>query len=142
MQIADVRKRVHDTIERARRSAAQRRVRIDAAGRDYEKFLEQVATPVFRQVANVLRAENYQFTVSTPGGAVRLMSDKSAGDYIELSLDTSTGEPQVLGHSSRGRGRRVIESEQPIVEDRPVAELTEEDVLAYLLRELEPFVER
>lgn len=142
MEIADVRKRVNATIERARRGAAERRARVDAAGHDYAKFLEQVATPVFRQVANVLRAENYFFTVFTPGGAVRLMSDRSGEDYVELSLDTSEGEPQVLGHTSRARGRRVVESEQPIAEGRPIAELTEEDVLAFLLGQLEPFVER
>lgn len=142
MQIADIRRQIHETIERARRTAAERRARVDAAGRDYETFLEQVATPVFRQAANVLRAENYQFTVFTPGGSVRLMSDKAAQDFIELSLDTSSGDPQVLGHVSRARGRRVLESERPIVENRSITGITEEDVLAYLLKELEPFVER
>lgn len=142
METADIRKRVHETIAHARRTAAARRTRADAAGRDYETFLDQVATPVFRQVANVLRVENYNFTVFTPGGSVRLMSDKAAEDYIELSLGTSEGEPQVIGHTSRARGRRILESERPIAETRAIAELTDEDVLAFLLKELEPFVER
>ncbi len=51
--------------------------------------------PLFRQVANVLKAEGYQFTVFTPGGSVRLMSERNAEDYIELSLDTSGDEPLV-----------------------------------------------
>lgn len=142
MQISDVRKRLLDTIERARRAAAERRARADTAGRDYEKFLEQVATPMFRQFGNVLRAEGYVFTIFTPGGSVRLMSDKAAEDFIELSLDTGSSEPQVLGRTSRARGRRVIESERPIAEGRRIPEITEDDVLGFLLKEIEPFVER
>jgi len=70
-----------------------------------------------------------------------LMSDKSSEDYIELSLDSSGDEPMVMGKSIRARGRRVIESERAIAE-QTVAHLTEEHVLQYLLKELEPFVER
>jgi hypothetical protein len=79
--------------------------------------------------------------VFTPSGAVRLMSDRSAEDYIELSLDTSGDEPMVLGRSSRARGRRVVEHERAIAE-QTVAHLTEEHVLQYLLKELEGFVEK
>ena len=88
-----------------------------------------------------MKAEGYSFNVFTPGGSVRLMSDKTAEDYIELSLDTSGEQPLVVGHSSRARGRRVVESERPVGEG-PVRELTEEQVLASLMEELEPFVER
>jgi hypothetical protein len=42
------------------------------------------------------------------------MSDRSADDYIELPLDTTETYPQVIGHASRGRGRRVTESETPL----------------------------
>lgn len=142
MQIADVRRHVRETIERARRAAAERRAGSDAAARDYDRFLEQIAIPIFRQVANVLRTENYQFTVFTPSGSVRLMSDKRGEDYVEILLETGEGEPQVVGHSCRARGRRVIETERPVAENRRIVELTEEDVLAFLLDELEPLVER
>ena len=69
------------------------------------------------------------------------MSDKSSDDFIELFLDTAGEEPVVMGHTKRGRGRRVIESERPIGSG-PVRELTEEAVLDFVLKELEPFVER
>jgi hypothetical protein len=141
MEISDVRRRVHESIERARRKAAERRGRVDAAGRDYEQFLEHVAVPVFRQVSSVLRADGYFFTVFTPVGSVRLMSDKSSDDYIELSLDTSEGEPRVMGHTNRARGRRVLDVERPVSE-KPIAEITDEDVVAFVAQELEPFVER
>ena len=142
MEISEVRKRVLETLDRAKRSAAERRARGDEAAREYDVFLSQVAVPLFRQIASALRPESYQFTVFTPGGSVRLMSDRSPEDYIELSLDTSGPLPQVIGHVSRARGRRVRESETPIGEGRPVGELREQDVLEFVLRELEPFVER
>jgi hypothetical protein len=139
LEISDIKRRVVETIERARRRAAERRTRHDAVAREYETFLDQTAIPVFKQVSNVLRAEAFAFTVFTPGGSVRLMSDRSTEDYIELTLDTSGDEPVVSGHTGRSRGRRVVESEQPI---GPPATLTENDVLSFVLKALEPLVER
>lgn len=141
MEISDVRKRVLETIDYSKKSAAERRERTDQAGRDYQVFLDRVAIPIFRQVANVLRAEGYVFNVFTPGGSVRLMSDRATEDYIELTLDTTEDAPRVMGHISRSRGRRVLESERPIAARAP-ADLTEDDVMAFVLTALEPFVER
>ena len=141
METSVLRKRLTETIEAARRTAAERRARSEAASRDYSQFLDTVAVPLFRQVANILKASGYSFTVFTPSGSVRLMSDKASEDYIELSLDTSADEPMVIGKSSRARGRRVLESERAIAE-QTVANLTEDHVLNYVLKELEPFVER
>jgi len=142
MEISEVKKRVLDTIERAKRTAAERRTRVDEAAREYEVFLERIAVPVFRQIANVLRAEGYLFNVFTPSGSVRLMSDRSAEDYIEVRLDTGGDAPRVLGHASRSRGRRVTESEWPLAERNAIRDLTEDDVLRFAMKELEPFVER
>jgi hypothetical protein len=141
MEISAVRQRVTETIERARRAAAERRARNDEAARAYQPFLDQIAIPLFRQVASVLKASGYAFTVFTPGGTVRLMSDRAAEDFIELSLDTSGETPVLLGHTSRMRGRRLVEAEHPI-SSRTIAETTTDDVLAFLLREIEPFVSR
>ena len=141
MEISDVRKKVHETIERARRRAAERRAHGDEASRDFEAFLERVAVPLVRQVANVLKADGYHFTVFTPAGSVRLMSDRRAEDYIELALDTSGDSARVIGHTSRLRGRNVTESER-IVGNGKAASITEDDLLEFLLKELEPLVER
>ena len=139
MEIADVRKRLVQTIERAKRQAAERRTRTDESARAFDIFLSTIAVPLFKQVANALRPDGYLFNVFTPSGSVRLMSDRSAEDYIELSFDPASEVPQVIGHTSRTRGRRVMESERPLGEP---AVLTEEDVLLFLLKELEAFVER
>lgn len=141
MDIAEVRKRVLQTIDRAKREAAARRARVDEASREYGEFLDRIAVPLFHQVARALRAEGHSFNVFTPSGSVRLASERSGEDYIELLLDTSGATPQVVGHCSRSRGRRVMETERPIGDGR-IAALSDEDVLEFLMKELEPFVER
>ena len=139
MEISVVRRRLTETIERARKQAAERRGRGDLAARQFEVFLQKTAVPLFRQVANALKGDGYSFTVFTPSGSVRLMSDRNADDYIELTLDSSDTPPRVMGQISRTRGRRVIDTERPIGEPES---LTEDQLLEFLLKELEPFVER
>jgi hypothetical protein len=139
METSDVKRRVVETIESAKRQAAERRTRTDEASRVYALFLDRTAIPLLKQIANVLRAQGINFTVFTPSGSVRLMSDRSSEDYIELTLDTSGDEPLVSGHVSRSRGRRVLESERPL--GSPDG-LTEDDVLTFVLKELTPMVER
>jgi hypothetical protein len=139
MEISLVRRRLTETIERAKRQAAERRGRGDQAARDFELFLQKVAVPLVRQIANALKADGYAFTVFTPTGSVRLMSDRAAEDFIELTLDADENPPRVMGQISRTRGSRVIDAEHPI---GPPAEITEEQLLDFLLKELEAFVER
>jgi hypothetical protein len=141
METSAVRQQVRQAIDRARRDAQERRTRADDAAKAYEPFLEQIAIPLFRQVADALKASQYPFTVMTPSGSVRLTSDRNAEDFVELTLDTTGERPAVIGHVSRSRGRRVIESERPIA-DVPVAEISSEQVLAFVLHEITPFVER
>ncbi len=141
METSDVRRRVGEAIAFARQAETQRRTRTDQATRAFDTFLERVATPLFRQVANVLKVQGYAFTVSTPGASVRLTSERNARELIELILDTSGDTPLVVGHVAYERGHRVVETERPIAEEA-VEDLTEEHVLAFVLKELEPFVER
>ena len=139
MEISLVRKRLTETIDRAKKQAAERRGRSDQASNAFDVFLHKIAVPLFRQVANALKADGYAFTVFTPSGSVRLMSDRAAEDYIEITLDTSNDPPRVMGQTSRNRGRRVIDAERAI--GTPEA-MSEEDVLEFLLKELEAFVDR
>ncbi|MGE3512343.1 MAG: hypothetical protein AB7N65_26050 [Vicinamibacterales bacterium] len=141
METAAVRKQVLDTIERARRAAQDRRARVDAARTDFAALLDRVVVPLCRQVAGALKAAGYPFVVNTPSGAVRLSSERSGDDYIEVSLDTEGDDLWVVGRTRRTWGRRVLESDRP-VRRSAVREITEEDVLTFLLKELEPFVER
>jgi hypothetical protein len=102
-------------------------------------FLQKIAVPLMRQIANALKADGYAFTVFTPSDSVRLMSDRSADDFIELALDPSAETPQVAARISRTRGRRVIDAERAV---GAPAEVSEEQLLDFLLREIEAFVER
>ncbi len=139
MDTPQLKKRVTQTIERAKKQAAERRGRADEASRAFETFLTTTAVPLVRQIANILKSEGYAFTVFTPSGSVRLMSDRASEDFVEISLETGGAEPQVIVHASRARGRRVDEVERAI---GAPASITEDELLDVLLRELEPFVER
>lgn len=135
-----MRRRLRGAVEEARRDAATRRARSEAAARDYEAFLVNVAVPVVQQMASALSGEGHHFRIDTPAGSVRMTSTGSPENYIEIALDTSQDPPEVVGRTSRGRGRRMITSERPVRDRTAVAELNEEDVLAFLLTEVVPFI--
>jgi hypothetical protein len=142
IEVSDVRRRVRGVIESARKRAQERRALADRAAHEFEDFLRDRAVPMFQTVAAALVAEGHRFKVHTPAGSVRLASDANAEDFIDIALDTTADPPAVVGRTSRGRGRRLITAERPVREDVPVGQLTEEDVLSFLLTELTPFVER
>ena len=142
MEVAQVRKRVQAGIAAARERAHRRRAQAAEAERAYVTFLQDVATPVTRQVANALKTEGHSFTVFTPGGGLRLASDRGRDDFIEFVLDTDSTPPQVLARISHTRGSRTIEEEQPVKRGTPPESLSEEDVLDFLVGALEPWLER
>lgn len=146
MEVSVVRQRVRELLDRSKRPAedrrAARRAQMDAATREYEAFLERVAVPLFKQVVNVLRVENHQFSVFTPGGSVRLMAERGNDDYIEVVLDTNGSGPKLIGRARRSRSGNVTETELVLNATSDISALTEEDLLGFLLSELEPFVER
>lgn len=140
--ISEVRKRLRGVIDSARREATERRKRAATSEGDYQRFLDDIAVPIFRMFAGALRAEGYPFNLETPAGMVRLASEKSSDDYLEIALDTSHDVPVVVGRSSHRLGRRLTESERPVRQEAVVSELTEEDLVEFLLRELKPLVEK
>ncbi len=142
IEVSEIRKRLRHTLEQARRQAAEHRTRADAAAKAYEAFLADVATPVVRMFAGVLKAEGYPFAVFTPAGGLRLMSERSNDDFIELFLDTGSDPPTVGARINRGRGRRLVTTERPVRENTAVENITDEDMVAFLLEEIRPFVER
>ncbi len=142
MEVSDVRRRVRIAIEKAKHDSAERRAHAESGARDYEVFLAQIAIPLFHQVASALVADGHPFKVFTPVGSVRLSSDRSPGDFIELAFDDGPDRPQVVGRANRGRGRQVISSERPIRENAAIAELTEDDLLSYILDEVTPMLVR
>jgi len=125
-----------------RERSARRRERNAAAQRAYENFLSEIAAPVTRQLANAMKAEGYAFTVSTPGNGVRFAPDHAREDFIELDLDTSGDQPEVMARVSRQRGSRTVDAELPVKRGASPEEISEEDFLEFLLGALEPWLER
>lgn len=126
----------------ARDRAKQRRLKTDEAEQAYEKFLDHLAAPLARQVVNALRAEGYAFTVSTPGRGLRMSLDQGRDDYIELALNTETEQPTVVGRIRRTRGSRTIDEERPVKPGAGPDGVSEDDLLEFLVRALEPWLER
>ena len=145
METSAVRQRVRTLLQQAKRSAADRRedrrAQTDQATREYEAFLQRIAVPLFKQVANVLRVESYPFEVFTPGGSVRLVSGRGSDNYIEVSLETKGVAPKLVGRVSHSRGGDVTQTELVLNATTNIEALTEEDLLGFVLTELEPFVE-
>jgi hypothetical protein len=142
MEVSEVRRRVRAAIESARREAQERRIRSDRASLEYQDFLRDRAVPLFQTVASALVAEGYRFKVFTPADSVRLASETSGNDFIELTLDAAADPPTVSGRTSRGRGSRLVDSERPVKAGKAVADLSDEDVLGFLMEEIAGFVAR
>ncbi|MBI3047597.1 MAG: hypothetical protein HYY76_04735 [Acidobacteria bacterium] len=142
MEISHVRNRLKRAITAARERARRRREHTAEAEQAYAAFLEQVATPVTRQLANALKAEGYLFTVFTPGSGLRLASDRGRDDYIEFALDTTAEPPQVVGRISLTRGSRTLADERPVKPGAAPDTISEDDLLTFLLDALQPWLER
>ena len=134
MDVSDLRKRILRAVDDARKDAAERRVRVDESVKAYAEFLAAVAVPLLRQAATVLNATGAAFDVNTPADSARLASQATPETYLEIALDRSGDEPEVVGRISLARGRQgVIVDERVLAPGRPVAKLTEDDLASYLV---------
>ena len=142
MDASQVKRHVHDMLERARRASAERRAATDAAARAWERIREEIAVPLARQVAQVLRAEGYAFQVFTPADVVRLSSEKSGEDFVELGLDAAGRRPSIVARINRVRGREVLSDERVLAEGGDIEQLDDERILAFLLDAMMVVVQR
>lgn len=141
MEPSEVRRRVLHVLEQAKRNAAAHRAEADAARRAFEALLA-AAAPLWQQAASVLRAEGYPFRVFTPSDSLRFASERSGGDFIEITLDTSRRPVALVGRTYVTRGHRIIDRETIVAEGGAVPGVDAEAVFRFLLAELEPLVER
>jgi hypothetical protein len=142
LEISQVRKRIQASITAARDRAKHRRQKSDEAEQAYATFLEHLAGPLARQVVNALRAEGYSFTLSTPGRGLRLSLDQGRDDFIELELRTDVEQPHIVGRIRRTRGSRTLDEEHPLKAGAAPQDVSEHDLLDFLARALEPWLER
>lgn len=134
MDVSELRKRIERAVEDARREAASRRVLVDRSVQAYAEFLATTAVPMLRQTATIVNASGAGFVVSTPAETVRLSAQHAPDTYLEIALDRSGAEPEVVGRVSLARGREgVIVDERAIAQGHPIEKLTDEDLAAYLV---------
>ncbi|MEO8484441.1 MAG: hypothetical protein ABI634_19705 [Acidobacteriota bacterium] len=141
MDVSELRKRILRAIDEARKDAEDRRPMVDESVKAYEAFLRDIGVPLLLQAAQVLNATGQTFVVHTPAESVRLAAEKSPDTFIEIELDRSGPQPQVIGRVSVTRGRQgLVIEERPLAPNRPVAQVTEDDLSAFLVAEVPKLV--
>ena len=134
MEVAELRQQILREIERAQAKSVEQRQSAQAAHTAYAKFIVEVAGPLVKTAVQILRAERLPLQAQTPAGSVRIASESAADDFIEFVLDTTVRPPRVLGRSSITAGRHnVVVEEVPIAPGTSISELTEADLLAFLI---------
>lgn len=138
MDVSELRKRILRALEDARQDAADRRAVVDQASQAYALFLERVAVPLLKQSASVLNASGSAFVVHAPAGGARLVSERSPETYLEFELDGASNPPCVVGRISVARGGRKgqILDERPLMPEKPIEKITEDDVSAFLVAQI------
>lgn len=138
MDVAELRKRILRELDRAAgggRSSGDRRSSADSARVAFTRLLGGTIAPLLLQTASILKAEGELCQVHTPSDTARLAFDSSHEDFIEFMLDT-TPPAHVIGRGSvRRKGGTMVE-DRIVGVGKTIEEITDEDVLAFLLPEL------
>jgi hypothetical protein len=134
MDVSELRKRILRAVDDARKDATARRSLVDQAVKAYGEYLNTVVVPMLKQTAAIVNASGGTFVVSTPADSARLSAQQATETYLEIALDRSGPEPEVVGRVSLARGRQgTIVDERPVATGKPVEKLTEDDLAAYLI---------
>jgi len=142
LEVVQIRRRLQSRLADLKRAAGVRRERVAVAEKAYETFLSGIAMPTFATFAQALSAEGYPYHVVTPGGQVRLVSERSNRTFIDLRLDTSGPSALVVAEVSRERGSRVLSDERSVAEDVAIDAITDEQVVDFLLTAMADLIER
>lgn len=142
LETAEVRRQLTHRLAELKKAQAQRRAAVDAARAAFDAVLEREIAPTMRQFAQALKAEGIAFSVQTPAGAARLVSERSSDNAIDILLELGGPQPAVVVRSAYTRGRRQREDERTLAQGDAIAAIDAERVLAALLDVIEPFVER
>lgn len=139
-ELAELRRRVRQQMQDAKRRKAERREARDVAAKAWDTAVAEVVEPAATQMAAALTGEGLPVRLETPRGTIRLVSQRSADDYIELVLDTDDEQesPEVIGRTVVGRGRQsVTVMEEPL---GAPGSLTDDSVTEFLLRAVGPWI--
>jgi hypothetical protein len=142
LDTVEVQRQLTHRLAELRKAATQRRDDVSRAREAFETVLDGELAPTVRQFVQVLKAQGFPFAVQTPAGAVRMTTERSADDFIEVALDVTRRPPAVVALRQYTRGRRLIDDERVVAEGEAIARLDAERILPILLDLIEPFVER
>ena len=143
LETSDIRRGVREAIADAHATGPDaRRARTARAEEVGSDLLQRVAAPLFRTIASVLIAEGYRFTVSTPPGVVRLTSEASGDNYVELALNTKCDPPALLVRSARVRRDEGVIDERVVAEHPAIGALTDAHLFTAVLTGLRFIVDR
>ena len=142
LESAEVRRQLTHRLAELRKAQTQRRASAEAARATFEGVLEREIAPTMRQFAQALKAEGFPFSVQTPASTVRLVSDRSSDNVVDIVLEIGGPQPAVVVRTAYTRGRRQLEDERTLAQGDAIASLDGDRVLAVLLDVIEPFVER
>jgi hypothetical protein len=142
LETAEVRRQLTYRLAELRKAQTQRRATAEAARAAFEGVLEREIAPTMRQFAQALKAEGFPFSVQTPASTVRLVSDRSSDNVVDIVLELGGAQPAVVVRTAFTRGRRQLEDERTLAQGDAIASLDGDRVLAVLLDVIEPFVER
>ena len=138
MDVAELRKRILRELDRpagGERSGGDRRASADSARVQFNRLLNGTIAPLLIQTASILKAEGELCQVHTPSDTARIAFDSSHEDFIEFMLDTAP-PAHVIGRGSvRRKGGTMVE-DRIVGVGKSIEEITDEDVLAFLLPEL------
>ena len=139
-ELTDLRRRVRQAMQDAKRNAAQRREARDEASKAWDTAVAEIVEPAATQMAAALTGEGVPFRLETPRGTIRLVSERSKNDYIEIVLDAGDERdvPEVIGRNVVGRGRQGV----TLIEESLGApsELTDDAVTEFLLKAIGPWI--
>lgn len=136
MDVSELRKRILRALDEARKDAGARRAAVDAARSEFNTFLDEVAVPLLRQAATVLRGEGHRFSVETPSESARLVADGLPETYVEIVLNADGAAPEVLGRVSVTRGRHGVLLEERPLTTKSIADLDEDVVARFLVEQI------
>ena len=143
MDVSDLRKRIIRALDDARKDASIRRVTVDEAARAYESFLTNIAAPVMRQAVLVSeRRKDIRSPSRRRRKAFESLRTARRRPSSSLASTDPAARPAVIGRVSLARGRQALVIEERPIADKPVADVTEEDLSAFLVAEIPRLVVR
>ena len=142
MDSGEIGRRIRRTLVDAKAKAVERREQTTVAEVEGQQVMRRIVIPVMKTIASVLSSEGYRCSVSTPHESARLSFDSPRDANIEEDENTANHPP--TGGRAPGIApiKRVLSNEYVIVSHPTIGQLTEEDLVTFVQRELLLVIER